>query len=57
MTIERYIRAIAGSFVPLSLALDYLHSPWLSVLTIFDPRPAIFLTSIDPPLGRISQKH
>ena len=33
--VERYIRAIAGSFVLLSLALGYLHSPYWLLFTAF----------------------
>ncbi|MGD9022661.1 MAG: DUF2892 domain-containing protein [Deltaproteobacteria bacterium] len=32
---ERYIRAIAGSFVLISLALGYLHSPYWHLFTAF----------------------
>lgn len=35
MTIEKSIRAIAGSFVLLSLALGYLSSPWWHLFTAF----------------------
>lgn len=33
--LERYVRAIAGSFVLLSLALGYLHSPYWHLFTAF----------------------
>ena len=33
--LERYIRAIAGTFVLLSLALGYLHSPYWHLFTAF----------------------
>ena len=33
--LERYIRGIAGSFVLLSLALGYLHSPYWHLFTAF----------------------
>jgi hypothetical protein len=32
---EQYIRAIAGSFVLISLALGYLHSPYWQLFTAF----------------------
>jgi hypothetical protein len=35
MTMERYIRAIAGSFILLSLLLGYLYSPWWHLFTAF----------------------
>jgi Inner membrane protein YgaP-like, transmembrane domain len=35
MNRERAIRAIAGSFVLLSLALGYLHSPYWHLFTAF----------------------
>jgi hypothetical protein len=35
MSTERYIRAIAGSFVLLSLAAGYLHSPYWHLFTAF----------------------
>ncbi len=35
MKMEQYIRAIAGSFVLVSLALGYLHSPWWHLFTAF----------------------
>jgi len=35
VTIEKSIRAIAGTFVLLSLALGYLASPWWHLLTAF----------------------
>jgi hypothetical protein len=35
MTMERYIRAIAGSFVLPSLLLGYLYSPWWHLFTAF----------------------
>jgi len=35
MTMEQYIRAIAGSFVLISLALGYLHSPYWHLFTAF----------------------
>jgi hypothetical protein len=43
MTMERYIRAIAGSFVLLSLLLGYLYSPWWHLFTAFvgDQRAAV----------------
>ena len=34
-TMEGYIRAIAGSFVLLSLALGYLYSPYWHLFTAF----------------------
>jgi H+/gluconate symporter-like permease len=35
MTMERYIRAIAGCFVLGSLILGYLHSPYWHLFTAF----------------------
>ncbi len=35
MKMELYIRAIAGSFVLLSLGLGYLHSPYWHLFTAF----------------------
>ncbi len=35
MTVERYLRFIAGSFVLLSVALGYFHSPYWFLFTIF----------------------
>ena len=35
MTVERWIRLIAGSFVLLSLALSQLHSPYWLLFTAF----------------------
>jgi hypothetical protein len=35
MTLENMIRAIAGSFVLISLALGYLHSPYWYLFTAF----------------------
>jgi hypothetical protein len=35
MRMEQYIRAIAGSFVLISLALGYLHSPYWHLFTAF----------------------
>ncbi len=35
MTIEKSIRAIAGTFILLSLALGYLQSPWWHLFTAF----------------------
>jgi Inner membrane protein YgaP-like, transmembrane domain len=35
MTMEQYIRAIAGLFVLVSLGLGYLHSPWWHLFTAF----------------------
>ncbi len=35
MIMERYIRAIAGSFILLSLLLGYLYSPWWHLFTAF----------------------
>jgi hypothetical protein len=32
---ERYIRAIAGSFVLISLGLGYVHSPYWHLFTAF----------------------
>ena len=34
-TMERYIRAIAGSFVVLSLVLGYLSTPYWHLVTAF----------------------
>ncbi len=34
-TMERYIRAIAGSFVVISLILGYVYSPYWHLLTAF----------------------
>ncbi len=34
-TMERYIRAIAGSFVVISLVLGYLSSPYWHLFTAF----------------------
>ncbi len=34
-TMERYIRAIAGSFVLLSLVLGYIYSPYWHLFTAF----------------------
>ncbi len=34
-TMERYIRALAGAFVLLSLALGYIHSPYWHLFTAF----------------------
>ena len=34
-TMEGYIRAIAGSFILLSLALGYLYSPYWHLFTAF----------------------
>jgi hypothetical protein len=35
MTLERWIRVIAGSFVTVSVVLSYLHSPYLLLFTLF----------------------
>ena len=35
MTIEKSIRAIAGTFILLSLALGYLSNPWWHLFTAF----------------------
>ncbi len=35
MNMERYIRAIAGSFILLSLLLGYLYSPYWHLFTAF----------------------
>jgi len=35
MSMERYIRAIAGSFVVISLALGYFVTPWAYLFTAF----------------------
>jgi len=35
MGMEQYIRAIAGSFVLISLGLGYLHSPYWHLFTAF----------------------
>ena len=35
MGMEQYIRAIAGSFIVISLALGYLHSPYWFLFTAF----------------------
>jgi hypothetical protein len=35
MTIERYLRSIAGTFVLTSLALGYFVSPWFFLFTAF----------------------
>ncbi len=35
MTMELYIRAIAGSFILLSLLLGYLYSPYWHLFTAF----------------------
>jgi hypothetical protein len=35
MSMERYIRAIAGTFVLVSLGLGYLHSPYWHIFTAF----------------------
>jgi hypothetical protein len=35
MAMEQYIRAIAGSFVLVSLALGYLHSSYWHIFTAF----------------------
>jgi len=35
MKLEQWIRAIAGTFVLVSLGLGYLHSPWWHAFTAF----------------------
>jgi Inner membrane protein YgaP-like, transmembrane domain len=35
MKMEQYIRAIAGSFILISLSLGYLHSPYWYFFTAF----------------------
>jgi hypothetical protein len=35
MSLERWIRLIAGSFVVASAALAHLHSPWWLLFTLF----------------------
>lgn len=35
MKMEQYIRAIAGCFILISLALGYLHSPYWYLFTAF----------------------
>lgn len=35
MTVERYLRLIAGTFVVLSVLLGYLHSPYWFLFTAF----------------------
>jgi H+/gluconate symporter-like permease len=35
MSMEQYIRAIAGSFVLISLLLGYVHSPYWHLFTAF----------------------
>ena len=35
MTMERYIRLIAGTFILVSLALGYWVSPWFFLFTAF----------------------
>lgn len=35
MTMEQYIRAFAGSFILISLALSYFHSPYWLLFTAF----------------------
>ncbi len=35
MSLERWIRLIAGSFVTLSLVLGYFHSPYWLLFTLF----------------------
>lgn len=35
MQLEQWVRAIAGTFVLLSLALGYLHSPYWHLFTAF----------------------
>ncbi|MGZ4824638.1 MAG: YgaP-like transmembrane domain, partial [Terriglobales bacterium] len=35
MTIDRYLRLIAGSFVTLSVALGYWVSPYFFLFTVF----------------------
>ncbi|HEX4996036.1 MAG TPA: DUF2892 domain-containing protein [Methylomirabilota bacterium] len=35
MTLERWIRLIAGSFVTISVVLSYVHSPYWLLFTLF----------------------
>jgi hypothetical protein len=35
MSLERWIRLIAGSFVTLSVVLSYVHSPYWLLFTLF----------------------
>lgn len=35
MSLERWIRLIAGSFVTISVVLSYLHSPYWLLFTLF----------------------
>lgn len=35
MSIERWIRLIAGAFVTISVALSYFHSPYWLLFTLF----------------------
>lgn len=35
MSLERWIRLIAGSFVILSITLSYIHSPYWLLFTLF----------------------
>ena len=35
MSLERWIRLIAGTFVTLSVVLSYLHSPYWLLFTLF----------------------
>ena len=35
MTMERLIRAIAGTFILVSLLLGYIYSPWWHLFTAF----------------------
>jgi len=35
MTLERWIRLIAGSFVTISVVLSYVHSPYWLFFTLF----------------------
>ncbi len=35
MTLERWIRLIAGSFVTISVVLSYVHSPYSLLFTLF----------------------
>ncbi|BCR03269.1 sulfurtransferase [Desulfuromonas versatilis] len=35
MTVNRYLRMIAGFFIMLSVALAHLHSPWWLFFTAF----------------------
>jgi hypothetical protein len=35
MTVERYLRMVAGTFVLLSVALGYFVSPWWYLFTAF----------------------